>query len=180
MYITPANNTTLTPRLMGMMVTDKVRDEKTGNLYYEHTVWHKGTFTITQEAEGNQSGGVNPSPLTVTFKPQPSTRFSVTGQLFSATDLAVEEDRDTHTHFHSAYQFAVTTYIKDGTAPTFNTLYKPKIAGATVGGVNVYSTEGVQAALTSLATTTGLATMTAAGTSGHRAVLLYSTDFVLV
>jgi hypothetical protein len=180
MYHTPANNTSITPRLMGMMVTDKVRDEKTGNLYYEHTIWHKGTFTVTQESEGNQSGGVNPSPLTVTFKPQPSTRYSVTGMLFTATDLEVEEGRDTHTFFHSQYQFALTTYVKDGVATAFTTKYKPKIAGATIGGVNVYSSEGAQAALTSLATTTGLATMSAAGTSGHRAVLLYSTDFILV
>jgi hypothetical protein len=180
MYITTANNTSLTPRLMGMIVTDQVRDEKTGVLYFEHTVWNKGTFTVTQEAEGNQSGGVNPSPLTISFKPQPSERFVATGQLYSAMDLAPEEDRDTHSVIRSSYKLSLTTYVKDGAETTFTTYYKPTVSGATVGGTNVYTSEGTQAALTSLVTTTGIGTMTAAGTSGHRAVTLYATNFVEV
>lgn len=178
MYITTANNASITPRPMGMIITDKVRDEATGVLYYEHVVYNRGTFTVTQEAEGNQSGGVNPSPLTVTYKPTLSTRFAATGELYSATTLAPEEDRDTHTTIRSEYQVTITSYVKDGVATTFNTDYKPAVAAATVGGVNVYTTNGTQAALTSLATTTGLATMTAAGTSGHIAVLLYTTNFI--
>jgi hypothetical protein len=180
MYITSANNTSITPRLFGMIITDRVRDEKTGLPQYEHKVYNKGTFTVTQEAEGNQGGGVNPSTLTVSFKPQPSERFAATGQLYADMDLTVDEDRDTHSIIRSTYQITLTTFVKDGVATTFTTFYKPAVAAATVGGVNIYSSEGVQAALTSLATTTGLATMTAPGTSGHIAVLLYVTNFVEV
>lgn len=180
MYITTPNNTSISNRLFGMIITDVVRDEITGVSYYEHKVYNKGTFEVTGEAEGNQSGGVNPSPLTVTFKPQPSTRLAATGLLYSDTDLAPDEDTDTHSIIRSTYQVALTTYVKNGSATTFNTLYKPAVSGATVGGVNIYSSEGTHAALTSLATTTGLATMSAAGTSGHRAVLLYATNFVEV
>lgn len=180
MYITTSNNTSITPHLMGMIITDKVRDEKTGNKYYEHTVYNKGTFTVTQEAEGNQSGGVNPSPLRVTFKPQPSTRLAVFGMPYSGTDLAPEENRDTHTVIRSEYQITVTTFVKDGVEDEFTTKYKPVVSGATIGGVNVFTSEGVQAALTSLSVTTGVAVMAAAGTSGHIAVLAYATDFIEV
>ena len=180
MYATTANNTSLTPRLMGMIITDKVRNERTGVTEYEHTVWNKGTFTVTQEAEGNQSGGVNPSPLTVSFKPQPSERMAAWGLLYTDTDLSPEEGRDTHTTLRSPYQLSLTTFIKDGVATTFTTYYKPTVSGATVGGVNVYTSEGTQEALTSLVTTTGVGTMSAVGTSGHRAVLLYATNFVEV
>lgn len=180
MYITTANNTSIAPRLFGMIITDRVRDEITNVPQYEHTVYNRGTIMITQEAEGNQGGGVNPSPLTISFKPQPSTRLVSIGMLYSATNLAPDENTDTHTIFRSTYQLSATTFVKDGVATTFNTFYKPSVAAATVGGVNVYTTNGVQAALTSLATTTGLATMTAAGTSGHIAVVLYATNFVLV
>lgn len=176
MVVTTANNTSITPRLMGMIITDRVRDEVTGQPQYEHKVYNRGTFTVTQEAEGNQGGGVNPSTLTVVFKPQPSERFAAWGMLYTDTALNPDEGMDTHSIIRSDYEISVTTFIKDGTETTFNTLYKPFVSGATVGGVNVYSSEGTQAALTSLATTTGLATMTAAGTSGHRAVLCYAVN----
>jgi hypothetical protein len=177
MRISSKNNTSLTARNMGLIITDRVRDEETGETKFEHVVYNKGTFTVTAEAEGNQSGGVNPSPLTITFKPLPSERFALTGMLYSAMGLEVDEDTDTDSPITSDYEYTLTTFIKDGTETTFTTKYKPLVAGATVGGVNVYSSEGVQAALTSLITTTGVGTMTAAGTSGHRAVTAYATGF---
>lgn len=177
MYVDSKNNTSLTPRLMGLIITDRVRDEYTGNVYYEHTVYNKGLFEVTAEASGTQNGGTNPSNLTVVYKPQPSNRLALYGMLYSALALNVDEDTDTDSPIRSAYELTLTTFIKDGTATTFNTKYKPLVAGATVGGVNVYATNGTQAALTSFATSTKLATMTAAGTSGHIATLAYATGF---
>ena len=174
--ISSKNNTSLNPRNMGIIITDKVRDEDTGVIGYEHNVYNKGTFSVTQEAEGNQSGGVNPSPLTITFKPVPSNRLAIYAMLYSALGLGVEEGVDTDSPISSPHQLTLSTFIKDGVATTFTTKYKPTVAAATVGGVNVYTSEGTQGSLTSL-TLAGLATMSAVGTSGHRAVLAYATNF---
>jgi hypothetical protein len=175
--ISSSNNTSLTQRKMGLIVTDRVRDEATNTTLYEHTVYNVGTFSVTQRAEGNQSGGVNPSPLKVAFKPLPSERLSFLGMLYSALDLNVDEDVDTDSPITSPYEFTLTTFIKDGVATTFSTKYKGLVAGATIGGVNVYTSQGVQAALTSYNQTTKLATMSAVGTADHRAVLAYATGF---
>lgn len=180
MRISSRNAQKISAKNMGIIITDLVRDEDTGELEYEHEVYNKGTFEITAETGGNQSAGVNPSPLTISFKPLPSERHVLTGALYSALGLGVEENSDIGGPIRSEHQYTFTTYIKDGAETTFITKYKPTVSGATVGGVNNYTTEGVQAALTSFATATGLATMTAAGTSGHRAVLAYATDFIEV
>jgi hypothetical protein len=180
MRISSKNNTSVSEPNMGLIITDLVRDEETGEEKYEHTIYNKGTFTVTAESEGNQSAGVNPSPLTLTFKPIPSTRHVLTGLAYSALGLGVAENEDTDGQISSDYEFTITTFVKDGVASTFTTKYKPAVATATIGGVNVYSSEGTQAALTSLITTTGVATMAAVGTSGHRAVLAYATNFIEV
>jgi hypothetical protein len=180
MRISSKNNTSTREPLMGLIVTDLVRDEETGEEKYEHNVYNKGTFTVTGEAEGNQTAGVNPSPLTITFKPLPSERHVLTGIAYSALGLGVNENEDTDGYITSDYEFTITTFIKDGAEDEFITKYKPVVAGATIGGVNVFSSEGVQAALTSLSVTTGVGVMAAVGTSGHRAVTAYATAFIEV
>lgn len=73
----------------------------------------------------------------------------------------------------------LTTYIANGVATTYTLGYKPVSSGVTAAASpNQHALNGVAASLTSLSTTTALATLTAAGSSADYHGTLYETLFV--
>jgi hypothetical protein len=76
---------------------------------------------------------------------------------------------------------ALTTYVANGSATTFTPQYLPATSVITLNANNnMFTVDGTATALTSISTSTGLATMAAAGSSGDVNVLVYETNFVPV
>ena len=72
-------------------------------------------------------------------------------------------------------------FKQDGIATTFTTPYKPLSSVVTLNATpNQFTVGGTSTALTSISTTTGLATLAAAGTTGIVDVLSFETAFVPV
>ena len=128
----------------------------------------------------DQSGGVNPASLTYTVTPSQSTR-TVMGLLYSATSLAVQDDKDVCVIDINTYPVAFATYISSGVETAFAAVtWKP--TGSDIdGSINTWTDEGVEdsANVSAFSTTTGVATATAAD-SGDRRVVTYPTQFVSV
>lgn len=73
------------------------------------------------------------------------------------------------------------SFKQDGTATTFTTTYKPTSSVVTLNATqNAFAIGGTPTALSSISTSTGVATLAAAGSSGVIDTLMYPTDFVPV
>lgn len=126
--------------------------------------------------EGKQDGGVNPNPLTYQIVPNVSNR-TLTGELFSATDMSVEDDRDLFYRIQTANRITFTSYTANAANPeTFTTPYKPLTSQATTSD-KILTEQGVADTIVSFSTSTGVLT-TAQTTSGFLFVVVYETDFV--
>lgn len=126
-----------------------------------------------------QEGGVNPSPITIDFKAQVAARFP-TGVAFGSNQGWYQ---------NSEYQFFInadnpyhlTVYVQNAVATTYIAGYRPVSSTITGGNTtNWHTVDSVVTALSSLSTTTGVATLAAAGTSGKVARLLYQTQRVAI
>jgi hypothetical protein len=70
------------------------------------------------------------------------------------------------------------TWITNGSGSTFNLTYKPLFSDATQTGRNWITRNGLNIAVTSVNTSTGLVTLTSAGSSGDIVNVTYPTNFV--
>lgn len=126
----------------------------------------------------NQEAGENPQNTDYTLTPATGLRFA-TGELLSVLDLGFDDGEALWYGLEDMeYEWHLYSFWQDGVATTFTLPYKPIYSTATVGGENRIVREGTPIAVTSVNTTTGLVTLTAAGTSGHRVQVLYPTAYV--
>ncbi len=132
---------------------------------------------ITQAA--GQDSGVNPQPQVYTVTPNTSTRTPM-GFLFSATALAVQDNKDMVVGLIHDDPFTITTNIDDGAATSITMGYRPT-SSLVDGTVNMFTADGVDdnANVSALSTTTGVATVTA-GSAGEVRVFTYATNFVAI
>lgn len=175
--MTTGNDTNIDLPAMILMFTDRIKDQKGGGYWYKNTIYHNATVVVSTPSGASQSGGVNPNNMTLSYTVSPSDRVSVTGYLFSATDLEVMEDNDTFTIIRSPYPLALSTHIGDGTTDTWATQYRPLYNNVTGDVHNTLTKEGVKYPVTSFSTTTGVITPAASVTSGHRVLALYETAY---
>lgn len=124
-----------------------------------------------------QDSGVNPRPQVYTVTPSLSDRMGH-GMLYSASALAVQDNRDVGVMIRYLYPLALTSYIDDGIATTFVVGYRPVSTNAT-NTINVVLKNGVKTNPTSIVTTTGVVTITA-GTAADVWSVLYPTEFVSI
>jgi hypothetical protein len=76
---------------------------------------------------------------------------------------------------------AITTYNANGSATTFIAGYRPISTTVTVNATqNHFAVNGTPTALSSIVTTTGVATLAAAGSESDRDVLMYETRFAAI
>jgi hypothetical protein len=76
---------------------------------------------------------------------------------------------------------AITTYNADGIETTFTAGYRPISTTVTVNATqNHLAVNGTPTALSSIVTSTGVATLAAAGSSADRDVLMYETRFIAI
>lgn len=127
----------------------------------------------------NQDGGVNPNAPTYTVVPSTSTR-SITGQLFSATAMAIQDNKDVVMRLRTDDPIAVTTYIDDASATSFVVGYRP-VNSEHAGAVNMFFKNGTinHANVSAFDTTTGATTHTA-GSAADIWVAVYTTRFVAI
>ena len=126
----------------------------------------------------NQGGGQNPNPLSYTVSPTITDRISH-GELFSATNLAVTDNKDAMVIYASETEsgFAPFTYIDDGVATTATAGFLPTSSDAT-GATNLFTDEGVEdsANVSAVDTATGQVTFTAS-VAGNRRIFFLQTQF---
>lgn len=146
--------------------------------------WYQATITPPSRPEMNQTTGINPQALTYTFNATRFKRF-LTGQLLSAMAGATYQNGETLVHkmdvlLSGASGIIVHTAVLEGAATTFTLPYRPLSSGATVGGGNLIFKNGVQTAVTSVNTTTGVVTLTGAGTDNDIWEFIGPTAFVAI
>lgn len=124
-----------------------------------------------------QDSGANPRPQVYTVTPSLSSRMGH-GMLYSASALAVQDNRDVGVMIRYLKPLGLTTYIDDASATTFVLGYRPVDTNAT-NAINVVLKNGVKTNPTSIVTTTGVVTITA-GSSLDIWNVLYPTDFVSI
>lgn len=164
------------PPPMFLIATTRKQMHGDGSFWYDNHIYNNVLIRNSQKANISQQGGESPNPLQYEFLPSLSDRI-ITGHLFADTDMEVNEDEDTCIKIRSRYPLAVTTYVADGTEMTFNLPYLPVYSGATGAAQNIVTKNGAPTAVASIATATGLVTLSAAGNSGDIWVVVYQTLF---
>ncbi len=123
----------------------------------------------------SQGSGVNPNPLSYEIVPNVSYR-TLTGELFSATAMAVEDDNDLFYTILTSNPIGITSYTANAANPeTFTLGYRPLTTQATTSD-KVLTQNGVADTIVSLSTTTGVLT-TATGTAGDIYTIVYETSY---
>lgn len=145
---------------------------------WSHDVYPNVQIAITAP-NASQSGGVNPQPVQFTFTPSFSGR-RLDGRTFLLANPTVVGARDMRYNIKSDYPLAATMYTKDAIATSFILGYRPKASTATGVLNNSITNNGVTEAVTSVSTTTGVVTMSAAGTATHIVNVLYETEYVAI
>jgi hypothetical protein len=129
---------------------------------------------------GSQNDGTNPNPLSYELVPSLSSRH-LTGELFSATDMSLEDNSDFFTRIQTNNRITFTSYTATGSAnpETFTTAYKPLTTHATTSD-KILTEAGVSDTITAFSVTTGVLTTATAGAAGNVYVVVFETDFVAV
>lgn len=160
---------------IGIILTYRFVDRESQTSKYEHLILPQCQAMIRTVYGGFQ--GKNTHVWAVS--PQTTTK-SIHGTSFSSYGMSVPNSKMDHYSWITDNPIHVTTYVADGTATTFNTLYKPLSTVVTVNATpNWFAVDGTDTALDSI-TTAGLATLAAAGSAGDVNVLVYETALVPV
>lgn len=105
------------------------------------------------------------------------------GQSYGSGGLALnlEQDSTDFVDVVTADPVHFFAFKQDASATTFTTTYKPTSSVVTLNATqNAFAIGGTPTALSSISTTTGVATLSAAGSSGVMDTLMYPTAFVPV
>jgi hypothetical protein len=96
-------------------------------------------------------------------------------------NLGAEGDLEVEIQYISQEPIHLTAVRQDAIITTFITAYRPTSSVITLNATpNRFSIGGTDTALTSLSTTTGTATLAAAGSAGVADLLIYQTQYVPV
>jgi hypothetical protein len=127
----------------------------------------------------SQNDGVNPNTVTYSIVPNVSTRAAVTGELFSATAMAVTDNSDSFYRIQTANPLTFMSYTGTGSAnpETWTPTYLPLTSHATTSD-KILTENGVSDAITAFSITTGVLTTATAGAAGNIYTLAYETNFV--
>lgn len=173
-------NTVVAPHffLIASMQIQVVATDGTSTSKWSHWVYPNVQIRPAYPS-GSQSGGVNPNPLSYTFVPSTASR-GLDGRLFSATSMALTDDSDTVYRIQSANAIAATMYTKDGATTTFTLGYRPSTSDATGAATNSITNNGTTLSVTTVNTTTGVVTLSAAGTASDIVIVVYETAFTAI
>lgn len=162
----------------GLLVASmKVQDISTGSDLWTHYVY-PNVQVAPVFPSGSQGSGVNPNPLQYTYIPSPSTR-SLTGELFSTLGMAQTDNKELMYRIRSSYPLGITCYQANGVATSFITGYRG-VSSEVAFAENSFTKNGTQQAPTTYVNTTGVVTLSAAGSSGDVHIAVYATNYTAI
>jgi hypothetical protein len=163
---------------VGIILTQsaQVRDSSgNGTTRYYNVIFPVGTLVFQYGGAAYQSKSVS----TLRFTPTFASKFP-NGVAFGSNQAFANNQTD-WVGIVTDYPLAYTYYEADGIATTFVTGFRPKTTVVTNGATNNWMAKnGTATALSSIVTTTGVATLAAAGSSGDNIGLLYETEFTAI
>lgn len=119
------------------------------------------------------------APLTYRVQPTMTSKWP-NGDAFDSNQ-GWEDNQAVAMGIITDYPLALTTYVADGVATTFTAGYRPISSTVTINNTpNHFAVNGTPTALSSIVTTTGIATLAAAGSASDIDVLMYETKFVAI
>ncbi len=161
---------------VGICITTTLKDEQTGAKVYRHTVYPSCQAVFSSVLGGFQAKNTIQMNVTVS----PSSYFPI-GTALSAMSMSLPDNMATHIEMYTTNRIHMTAYRSDATEVTFVAGYRPLSSTVTNNATpNWFARNGTDQALSSISTTTGVATMAAAGTAGDMNVLIYETNFVAI
>jgi hypothetical protein len=162
-----------------VVVTAKVESTTGSSNSSKYRHWVMPNAQIRPGLPGvSQGAGTNPNPLSYTIIPNVSTR-TLTGELFSATDMSVENDTDLLYTILSNYPIGITSYTANAANPeTFTLGYRPRTTQATTSD-KLLTQNGVADTISTLSTSTGVLT-TPTGVAGDIYVCVYETQYIAI
>jgi hypothetical protein len=118
----------------------------------------------------------------VTYQVVPTNAtIEPTGRLISASSMNQRRNTVPIYAIVAPKPLSLTTFISDGTDVDFTLGYKPTSSIVTLNAAaNEFARNGTLVALSSVNTSTGVATMANAGSAGNVNIVLYETDFEAV
>lgn len=163
---------------LGMILTALAEDQDTGATVFDNLIlpMTKAVFSI---AKGKPQA-MDEVDVDVIVKASKRTPW---GSLVSALGISAPDGEVSGMHIRTSHPLALTVFRSDASDTTFITQYRPASTVVTDNATpNYFTRNGVDQALSSIVTTTGVATMAAAGTAGDMNILLYEADdnFVLI
>lgn len=159
----------------GMLALSTKLQDESGTPWWYHILYHN---IVMRPLNFAINSGTGRNPMASVYQVTASqAKRTMLGVLFADLALDIEDESDYYIVLRTANRIGFTTYVHNGSATTFTTGYLPLDDDATGEGANRYSKNGAIAALTSVAPSTGVATLTAAGTSLDKSVLVYDTAF---
>lgn len=167
-----------TPRVMWLGLQSKAIDDNTGNQVYVTKFFPQIQLRIKRRGPAYQA--LHDTVISCT--PQMTAAF-ITGMIWGSTGLnmTLTNDKTDNVDYVSANPIHVTAYRQDGAATTFTQAYRPLSTTITLNATpNSFYVDKVATALSSIVTTTGVATLAAAGVAGKADCLLYETNYVPV
>lgn len=161
------------PNDIGVFLTSKFHSRASGSegeLKYR-TLYMRGQLRFSQPPLSH-AGGENPSPMRATFFPKVVSKFP-NGVSFGANQ-SFYKNKAVMVQIVSDRPIAMTTYIADGTATSFTAAYKPWKNAVTGGNTDNFTTKnGVATAMSSINTSTGVFTLSSAGTAADKIHAIY-------
>lgn len=161
------------PNDIGVFLTSKFHSRASGSdgeLKYR-TLYMRGQLRFSQPPLSH-AGGENPSPMRATFFPKVVSKFP-NGVSFGANQ-SFYKNKAVMVQIVSDRPIAMTTYIADGTATSFTAAYKPWKNTVTGGNTDNFTTKnGVATAMSSINTSTGVFTLSSAGTAADKIHAIY-------
>lgn len=141
------------------------------------------TLAIPRAELSIRTGGMDfqtPSDVTLTVTPLMSTR-SAHGQLFSALNMDLVENRADHYELISNNPLHIVSFRGNASLTSVTAAYRPTSSVITLGATpNWYTLNGTATALSAVNTSTGVMTFTAAPAAASWNVIMYETGFVPV
>lgn len=166
------------PQFM-VMLSQSIFNENTGQSEFLHRAVLNTQIQNTVEAGAVAVTGdvTNPNPTTYVLSTSLAMR-DISGYLLSGLSLGITED--IKTEWRTDNPLGLTTFVGDGIATTTTLGYRPISTDATGAAENNITKNGALLAVTSVNTTTGLVTFSAAPGDGDIVVILYQTNFVAI
>ena len=167
-----------TPRVIWLALQSKAYDNVTSQQYYVTKFFPQCLARIKRKGPAFQAL----SDVVISCTPQ-MTNKTIEGRVFGTAGLNMQlrGDRADNYDYVSNNPIHVTSFRQDAVTTTFTSAYRPVSSTITLNATpNNFFVNGVSTALSAIVPTTGVATLTAAGSASVGDVLIYETLYVPV